>query len=454
MGFDIFLRDMLPAWLYSSLLLSCVFAYDPLILTEFIEKGDIQGGQRAAKVENFVDGIDSYSGYFTVDPKYDSNMFFWYFPSPNPEDPVVVWLQGGPGSSSLFGLFYENGPLMMKGDKVAAREYSWSRVSHLIYIDNPVGTGFSYTNSSEGYLTDEEQVGDGLYSTIVQFFRLFPHLRRNDLYITGESYGGKYVPAMAYTIHRNNPAADLKLNLKGVAIGDGFSDPINMMVYGDYLFQIGLIDEDIRTKFKQAESYIVGLIRQGKYSEANDATNLLLGGGKGSLFSNVTGIDLYYNYYDPPDASNVSAMITFLNRPDVQRRIHVRQTNYSDESALVNDYLSSDIMKSIAPWIKVIADNYRVVFYNGQLDIIVAYPLTVNFLRNFDWCGHDEYMRTPRKIWRVGNDLAGYTRTVKPTGCDGSLTEIMVRNAGHMVPHDQPAWAFDIISRLVRNRDF
>lgn len=101
---------------------------------------------------------------------------------------------GGPGASSLFGLFTENGPFeVTKSGKVKARKYSWNVNHNVIYIDNPVGTGFSFTDKDEGYAKNQIDVGENLYSALVQFFTLFPDLQPNDFYATGESYAGKYV---------------------------------------------------------------------------------------------------------------------------------------------------------------------------------------------------------------------------------------------------------------------
>lgn len=178
----------------------------PLFLTPYVESGNITEGRHLARVP-FTESlrIKSYAGYFTVNKTYDSNQFFWYFPAmiPNGKDaPVIVWLQGGPGATSLYGLFTENGPLRVRKGKFERRKYNWALSHHVIYIDNPVGTGFSFTNDPKGYCMDEIQVGEQLYSTLTQFFQLFPELQPNKFFVTGESYGGKYVPALAYTIQK------------------------------------------------------------------------------------------------------------------------------------------------------------------------------------------------------------------------------------------------------------
>lgn len=220
----------------------------PLILTPLIEQNKIQEAQNASEVYfNGFKHIKSFSGYFTVNKPFNSNLFFWYFPSlsNSKTDPIVLWLQGGPGATSLFGLFQENGPFTVKRKRgLKLRKYAWTNTHSVIYIDNPVGTGYSFTKG--GYAQNETQVGADLYNALTQFFTMFPDLQKNDFFIAGESYAGKYVPAIAYTIHKNNPAAKLKINLQGISIGNGLSDPEHQLKYSDYLYQIGLIDANVR----------------------------------------------------------------------------------------------------------------------------------------------------------------------------------------------------------------
>lgn len=115
---------------------------EPLFVTKLIEAGKIEQAQTLSEVKlpDFGD-VKSYSGYLTVNEARDSNLFFWYFPaeSNGEEAPVILWLQGGPGVSSLFGLFEENGPFVVDKDGVKQRKYRWSQNHHVLYIDNPVG---------------------------------------------------------------------------------------------------------------------------------------------------------------------------------------------------------------------------------------------------------------------------------------------------------------------------
>lgn len=251
-------------FLFSVIALNCLESYalplnepnEPLILTPLIKSHKLDEARAAAQVNSLIFGnITSYSGYLTVNEHFNSNLFFWFFPSEgNPRnDPVLLWLQGGPGSSSMIGLFVENGPFSIIDEcEVELREFRWSKTHSVIYIDNPVGTGFSFTNE-DGFAQNETIIGEHLFEALQQFFTLFPDLQKNEFYITGESYAGKYVPAISHTILKKNPGAKVKINLKGLAIGNGLCDPINQLTYGEYLFELGLINQNAKQLLTKLE---------------------------------------------------------------------------------------------------------------------------------------------------------------------------------------------------------
>ena len=101
-------------------------------------------------------------------------------------------MQGGPGGSSLFGLFVDHGPFVIDKElRLTERTTSWSKKYSMIYIDQPAGTGFSFTDDPRGYANNQYDVSRDLYEALVQFYTLFPEQLNNDFYVTGESYGGK-----------------------------------------------------------------------------------------------------------------------------------------------------------------------------------------------------------------------------------------------------------------------
>uniref|UniRef100_A0A8C0WLZ7 Serine carboxypeptidase CPVL n=1 Tax=Castor canadensis TaxID=51338 RepID=A0A8C0WLZ7_CASCN len=384
-------------------------AGQPLFLSPYIESGKIKEGKKLSLVSPFPGkNVKSYAGYITVNKTYNSNLFFWFFPAQvKPEDaPVALWLQGGPGGSSMFGLFVENGPyLVTKNMTVHLRDFPWTTTISMLYIDNPVGTGFSFTDDKKGYAVNEDDVARDLYSALSQFFQLFPEYRKNDFYATGESYAGKYVPAIAHYIHSLNPEKELKIHLKGVALGDAYSDPETILDK--------LLDGDL--------------------------TN------RPSFFQNVTGCANYYNLLQCTEPEDQDYYGKFLSLPEVRLAIHVGNQTFNDGSE-VEKYLREDTVQSVKPWLTEIMNNYRVLIYNGQLDIIVAAALTEHSLMAMNWTGSQEYSTVPRKVWKIfksDTDVAGYVRTV------GDFHQVIIRGGGHILPYDQPLRSFDMINRFI-----
>lgn len=272
-----------------------------VIITPYIEAGKYDEAKNLTKVTPFKENIESYAGYVTVDKKCDSNLFFWFFPAEKnfEKSPVSVWLQGGPGASSMYGLFVENGPfLLTPGNKVKRRKYSWTQVSSYIFIDNPVGTGYSYAKSKDCYSTDENEVGKNLLSAVKQILQMFPEIKSNPFFVTGESYAGKYVPALSYAIHKDTDTKQ-KINLQGLAIGNGLVDPFNQLIYSDYLYQLGLLDAEGRSFMKNKEDSCRSLITNKKWKEAYNCFDDLLNGDTAeapTFFQNVTGFTYYFNF--------------------------------------------------------------------------------------------------------------------------------------------------------------
>ncbi|XP_006832339.1 PREDICTED: probable serine carboxypeptidase CPVL [Chrysochloris asiatica] len=428
----------------------------PLFLTPYIEAGNIVEGKELSLVSPFPgNNLKSYSGYITVNKTYNSNLFFWFFPAQvQPADaPVVLWLQGGPGGSSMFGLFVEHGPYVVTSNMtLRTRDFPWTTTFSMLYVDNPVGTGFSFTDNPQGYAVNEDDVGRNLYSALIQFFQLFPEYKENDFYATGESYAGKYVPAIAHYIHTFNPSAELKIHLKGIAIGDAYSDPVSIIGgYSEFLYQIGLLDEGQGKYFQNQCDECVKHIKEGNWTEAFEILDRLLDGdlsNEPSYFENATGCTNYYNFLQCTEPEDQTYYGKFLSLPEVRQALHVGNRTFNDGTE-VEKYLREDTVKSVKPWLTEIMNNYKVLIYNGQLDIIVAASLTERSLMAMNWTGSQEYRMVGRKVWKIfksDDEVAGYVRQV------GDFHQVIVRGGGHILPYDQPLRSFDMMNRFVFGR--
>ncbi|KAL1421163.1 hypothetical protein MTO96_023333 [Rhipicephalus appendiculatus] len=418
---------------------------EPLFLTPLIEAGLLNEARYLSRVGSLGDVhyVPSNSGFLTVNKTYNSNLFFWFFPA-----------EAGPGGSSLFGLFVEHGPyLVAKGGVPEFRNTTWAKRYSMLYIDNPVGAGFSFTQDDNGYARNEEDVGRDLHEALQQFFTLFDKYAANDFYATGESYAGKYVPAIAHAID-TAVAPRVKINLRGVAIGDGMVDPVTMLDFADFLYQVGLADrrqaDYLRAETTQAANYI----KQGRYLDAFFIFDKLINIDtlyQPSYFKNITGSDSHYNFLLSKNPEFFDYYQAFVDTPEVRKAIHVGNLTFNNGDA-TEKHLREDIMQSVKPWLASLMDKpqYKVLIYNGQLDVIIAYPLTDNFVSSIPWSGKEAFEKAERKIWKRpdGNGVAGYVRKV------GNFAQVLVRNAGHILPYDQPEVALDLITRFIDDKPF
>jgi carboxypeptidase C (cathepsin A) len=196
-----------------------------------------------------------YSGYLPVsDTKSLHYMYVESLSNPT-TDPLVIWLNGGPGCSSLLGAFSENGPFIFDDGQsvIKPNEFSWNARANVLYIESPANIGFSIGGPNDWYFTDLTQSVD-LFKAVQQFYVKFPELLPNNLWISGESYAGVYGPYLAWQIHNWNEAqfeGGQTYNLKGFAIGNGITDwhvdaaPATFQTY----YEFNLIPPEIYVQF-------------------------------------------------------------------------------------------------------------------------------------------------------------------------------------------------------------
>ncbi|KAA3489741.1 serine carboxypeptidase II-3-like [Gossypium australe] len=180
------------------------------------------------------DGVDfdQYAGYVTVDQKAGRALFYYFVESPrnsSSNNPLILWLNGGPGCSSLgYGAMSELGPFRVNSDgqTLFRNDFAWNNVANVIFLESPAGVGFSYSNTSSNY----DNAGDtttaiDTYTFLVNWLERFPQYKSRDFFIAGESYAGHYVPQISSTILYNNENTNQTvINLKGIAADDEIGD--------------------------------------------------------------------------------------------------------------------------------------------------------------------------------------------------------------------------------------
>ncbi|XP_045537899.1 probable serine carboxypeptidase CPVL, partial [Papilio machaon] len=413
---------------------------NPLILTPYIERGEVEKARSLSKNDPTVyKNIKSYSGFINVNETEDWNLFFWYFPNKrqiSDQTPWILWLQGGPGMSSLYGLFREIGPLTLNNGKVGMMPVTWASDYSLLFIDNPAGSGFSFSRRKR-YPNNQDEIGKSLLIFMQQFVQVFPELKEAPLFIAGEEYGGKYVVGMAHYIHHDEMFSST-INLKGLIIGDGWIDPPNLLHYSKWALQLGLVDHQQAVKIREAED--MARMYWGQQNTYDYA-------GKAKMAYNMLKIFAPFddlNYLKDDTEHWDQEIIKFLNQDKVKKVLHVGDIcfdfiNYGSQSKLYEE-----IYLSVKPWLEELLEHYGVLCYSGQLDMLMAYALLVESYRNLDWSGHEAYLKASREpIFGRDHTVNGYIKMA------GNFMEIMVRGAGQHVPADNPIVAKQAIDIFI-----
>ena len=143
---------------------------------------------------DFDPGFKQFSGYLTVDEKHGRKIFYWYLESQNnpDEDPVVLWTNGGPGCSGFVGFGTEHGPFFISHNgTIGQNPFSWNKIASMLYIEQPAGVGFSYSDTKSDYKTGDARAAKDNYEVIRQFLKRYPERQPNEFYISSEYYGGE-----------------------------------------------------------------------------------------------------------------------------------------------------------------------------------------------------------------------------------------------------------------------
>ncbi|KAL6621204.1 hypothetical protein ACP70R_033636 [Stipagrostis hirtigluma subsp. patula] len=176
--------------------------------------------------------VSQYAGYVTVNEQNGRALFYWFFEAQTTpaKKPLLLWLNGGPGCSSVgYGAAAELGPLLVSGNGTGLEfnKFAWNKEANLLFLESPVGVGFSYTNTTSDLDNiDDRFVAEDTYIFLVNWFNRFPQYKTNDFYISGESYAGHYVPQLAEVVYERNKhlEASQRINLKGFIVGNPETD--------------------------------------------------------------------------------------------------------------------------------------------------------------------------------------------------------------------------------------
>ncbi|XP_037446362.1 serine carboxypeptidase-like 9 [Triticum dicoccoides] len=451
-------RWMLVLLLFQLRLLQpCLAATPPVITTNAVTSLPGFSGPLPFSLE---------TGYVELDD--DGIRFFYYFiqSERSPEDdPVLLWLTGGPGCSALSGLVYEVGPLAFdfhgyRGGlpTLLYRRDSWTQVSNIIFVDSPAGTGFTYDPTDNKLIPSDTIVVRQLHTFLETWFDEHPMFLSNPLYIAGDSYSGMIIPSLTIEIAKGIESGDQRLcNLKGYIAGN----PLTELARFDgnskfpYLQRMGFIpDELYKVAFESCG---------GKY---NSPLNALCAKSVQSIHNLIKDLNAMH-ILEPPCDTYPSLIIRKAASKDRRKRLLqspvssiCRNATYVLADLWANDeavreslgihkgtvpswrrhahfpYIQ-DINSTVEYHLSLITKGYRAMVYSGDHDSEISLIGTQAWIRYLNLSITDDW-----RPWYVDDQVAGYTTTYS-----GNLTYATVKGAGHTAPEYMPRECLAMIDR-------
>lgn len=419
-----------------------------------------------------------FAGQIELYPETNTGYFYWKFEDKNklPENKkrTTFWLNGGPGCSSMDGALLESGPFRINKQKeITYNEGSWHKLTDMVYVDQPAGTGFSYTDD---YRHDLDQIAADFLIFLEKYFAIFPEDLENEIYLSGESYAGQYIPYVAQAILKFNKNEEnkSKYNLKGLLIGNGWISPNEQgLSDAEFALHAKLIDPSHPNwgqlarqieLCQQVVNKVDSTFDDGKIHDYETSSNIcesilttILGSGRDpSKPANEQCINMYdYTLKDtyPQCGSNwpneLAYVSPFLNSETVQNNLNLDHgKKWVECSGQVGRRFTARNSLPAIHLLSELTQEIPVVLFHGNLDIICNYIGAESMLRKLTWGGQRGFSKD-----LVANDWVYDNKTVGYIKSERNLTFINIFNASHMVPYDQPDVSRALIDLITRNYD-
>lgn len=408
--------------------------------------------------------------------KNNIELFYWLVESDRgfANTPLLLWTNGGPGCSGLVGFLTEQGPFRpTKNGRLMENQFAWTKVASMVFIEQPVGVGFSKGGKFETY--GDAQAARDNYRFIINLFQRFPELRTNEFYISSESYGGHYLPTLAKELVDRGGVPNFRGLLVGNPLTSGqLRDVAEFMTFhGHQLLPKTLHD-----------AYHTNQCHEKTYSEtcvhlANEARAIVAGldpygldfptcrvrEEKLALLSKLglierteiptkeeietspqpkasisrRALQYFPSNYQPCEESYATS---WLNRPDVKKALHVRNgaTTWSACNNFINvAYNQTDVQASMVPFYQyLVTKPLKIWIFSGDDDSVCATYQEQQWIWNFPTSSR-------WNPWHYEGQVAGFEIRFK------GFTFATVHGAGHMVPSTRPAEALELLKRFFKS---
>ncbi|KAL8733368.1 MAG: hypothetical protein Q9166_002192 [cf. Caloplaca sp. 2 TL-2023] len=437
----------------------------------------------------------SWAGQIPVPGVFDDQLFFWLFQAENhnASQNLIIWLNGGPGCSSLTGLTYENGPFQFQRRTAIPNPNpnSWTKLADVLYIDQPVGTGYS---SGSKAASSNAEISSDFFPWLKAFYDRFPALRNKNTYLMGESYAGIYIPYFTKALLSNRNI--LNINLKAIVLGDptlGNNAAMTDVVTTTYLHQQATyykIPAPILSAFDAADRQcgfdkimnqltyppkgkitIPGnpeglnfLKRKEKRQNPcfdkfpgtpaliNSSVNAPCSVGCATYTTAFAYLPALHKCFDPyniritcDENRDSSGPMYWLNQPAVRTAIHAPNKTIKDCNQTVFETLAKEYVEPPAYRVlpEILEKGVKVHIYSGDYDFLLNHWGTELVVQNMTWNGKQGLQHPPNHDYVLnGTCVANW-------GYERGLSYHHILRAGHMAPHDQPEVMFAYVRDFV-----
>ncbi len=411
---------------------------------------------------------NTYAGYINLDEKKDIYYIFIECEKNPKNAPIMFWTNGGPGCSGLIGLFDEFGPYRPRENgKLKYNIWTWTKFANIVFMEQPAGVGFSTSKYKNGYLSSDKLSTIDNLNFILNFFDKYPQFKKNNMYLTSESYGGHYIPLLTSAVLEYNKINNNELNLKGIMIGNPY---INYM--SGQLGQIQTLWGYQKIPKKLWDKYTKKKCNLHKphlkvYKPSRYCTEL------GYKIERTAGKHNPYALNYPLCVSHQQdALITFhnknnntlkkkfipcldkltekyLNRTDVKNALNIKNKRiHWKHCSYIVKYRSKDTYNSLVPLLdKMLNDkeveNLKVLIMSGTNDSVCGTLPSQYWIEtlNIKEC----------KIWKqlnINKQPAGYISTYKGEGKKQFIFAV-INQGGHEIPQYKPQVAYEVMKKFI-----
>lgn len=402
-----------------------------------------RSGPGATSIDTSSLGMDSVrqsAGYVDV-AEGKNSLFYWYFESRNnpKADPVVLWLNGGPGCSSLKGALWLNGPsTVTKDNELKHNPYSWNNNSNIIFLDEPGGAGFSTVTED---VSTTREAANQVYEFLDIFFTIHPELQGKPLHVAGISDAGHILAELGALVLSKE---EKKFDLGSVIIGNGLIDTVTQYQYLQPMLcgkggQEPALSEEKCNEMAKTSDKCMSQLKKSISGELHNNTAIM------SYCNKVTIEQDNKNFMDlqQPCADNEEAtcyweddhIAQYLNQPHVLNLLQSKKSKFVACNATVDlsfDESGSQLASNSANLTAVLEADIPVLIYAGDTDALYNWLGNKKVAEELTWKNHENFKNAESIPWVVSGKEEGSVKNYK------HLTFLRIYNTGHLVTDRKP----------------